>query len=164
MIAIVSVSESWGIGRDNDLLFKIPEDMRRFKEITMGGVVVMGRRTFESLPGRRALPGRRNLILSQDPAFATPEGTERARDGAALLELVKGEDPDRVFVIGGESVYRLLLSCCSRAYITKVRADPPADRIFPNLDRLPEWRVEREEPPREHDGLRFRYIDYRRME
>lgn len=160
MIAVVIVSKSWGIGKNNDLLLIIPEDQRRFREITMGGVVVMGRRTFESLPGRRPLPGRLNLVLSRDPSFLPPEGTEVLPDIPSLLDRVAAYPPDRIFVIGGEEIYRLLLPYCSEAIVTKAEADPPADRFFPNLDLSPDWILKQEEPPREQNGISFRYVTY----
>ena len=107
MDAIVAVDARWGIGRDGGLLFRISADLRRFKALTMGHTVVMGRRTLQSLPGGRGLPGRRNLVLSRQGDLA-PEGAEVFCEVQPMLDAA-GED---AFVIGGESVYRALLDRC----------------------------------------------------
>ena len=150
MNAIVAVSENWGIGKDNALLFHIRADLQRFKALTTGHTVVMGRRTLESLPGGRGLPGRRNLVLSTRPDFAA----ERA-------ELVRSLD--EAVVIGGETVYRALLARCERVYVTKVFAAADADAFFPDLDAAPGWAVEESGPVQEENGLRFQYVTYRRV-
>jgi dihydrofolate reductase len=159
MDAIVAVSENWGIGRDNRLLFRIRADLQRFKALTTGHPVVMGRKTLLSFPGGRPLPHRRNIVLSRDLSFA-PEGVEMARSAEEALALA-GED---AFLIGGESVYRALLPRCERVYVTKVFAAAEADAFFPDLDTDPAWRVERQSEILEENGLRFQYVDYVRVE
>ena len=109
MDAIVAVDARWGIGRDGGLLFRISADLRRFKALTMGHTVVMGRRTLQSLPGGRGLPGRRNLVLSRQGDLA-PEGAEVFHEVQPMLDAA-GED---AFVIGGAQVYHLLLPACRR--------------------------------------------------
>lgn len=118
MDAIVAVDARWGIGRDGGLLFRISADLRRFKVLTMGHTVVMGRRTLQSLPGGRGLPGRRNLVLSRQGDLA-PEGAEVFHEVQPMLDAA-GED---AFVIGGAQVYRLLLPACRRLYVTQIDAD-----------------------------------------
>lgn len=152
MIAIAAVCENGGIGRGGALLYPIRADLRRFRQLTMGKTLVMGRRTLESLPGGRGLPGRRNLVLSQDPAFH-PEDAELLRS----LDQV----PADAVVIGGESVYRQLLPRCDRLYITRIFAAPEADAFFPTLG--PEWRVEQSSEILTEDNLRFQYVDYVRV-
>ena len=105
MDAIVAVDARWGIGRDGGLLFRISADLRRFKALTMGHTVVMGRRTLQSLPGGRGLPGRRNLVLSRQGDLV-PKGAEVFHEVQPMLDAA-GED---AFVIGGAQVYRLLLA------------------------------------------------------
>ena len=140
MDAIVAVDARWGIGRDGDLLFRISADLRRFKALTMGHTVVMGRRTLQSLPGGRGLPGRRNLV-------------QQMLDAA-------GED---AFVIGGAQVYRLLLPVCRRLYVTQIDADGGADVFFP--EPAPElWRITEQSPWQEEQGLRYRYLTYERKD
>ena len=160
MDAIVAVDARWGIGRDGGLLFRISADLRRFKALTMGHTVVMGRRTLQSLPGGRGLPGRRNLVLSRQGDLA-PEGAEVYPDMDALLAAA----PEDSFVIGGASVYRALLDQCSTAYVTKIEAAfPAADCWFPDLDSRPEWRISEESESQEEDGVKFRYVTYRKEE
>ena len=132
MDAIVAVDARWGIGRDGDLLFRISADLRRFKALTMGHTVVMGRRTLQSLPGGRGLPGRRNLVLSRQGDLA-PEGAEVYPDMDALLAAA----PEDSFVIGGASGYWALLDQCSTAYVTKIEAAFPAAVCDP--DRRRRW-------------------------
>ena len=107
MNAIVAVCRDWGIGYQGALLVHSKVDMHRFVELTMGGTVVMGRKTLESFPGG-PLKGRRNVVISHDPS-ALPEGVVGAASPAAAVEAVAADDPNRVWLIGGESVYRALL-------------------------------------------------------
>lgn len=155
MQAIVAVSENWGIGKDNDLLFRISADLKRFKALTAGHTVVMGRKTLESLPGGKGLPQRHNVVLTFNPAF-TAENAEIVHNPAQLI-FAAGAD---AFVIGGATVYRQLLSLCDRVYVTKVFASPEADAFFPNLDESPDWEVACQSEVMEENGLRFQYVDY----
>ena len=107
MNVIVAVDENWAIGKGGDQLVYIPEDLKHFKELTMGHPVILGRRTLATFPGGRPLKGRRNLILSRDPDFR-PEGGEVYPDVDALLFAA----PEDAFVVGGASVYRALLDRC----------------------------------------------------
>ena len=158
MNVIVAVDENWGIGKGGDQLVYISEDLKRFKALTMGHPVILGRKTLATFPGGRPLKGRRNLILSRSPGFA-PEGAEVYPDLDALL----GAAPEDSFVIGGASVYRALLDRCATAYVTKIEAAfPAADCWFPDLDSRPEWRVAEESGPQEENGVSFRYVTYQR--
>ncbi len=158
MNLIVAVDRNWAIGYQGGLLFRIPEDLKRFKALTLGHPVLMGRKTLESFPGRRPLPGRANWVLSRDPGFQ-PQGCVVYRD----LDSLRADAPDDSFVIGGESVYRALLPWCDVAYVTKIdAAAPAADAFFPDLDADPVWRVAEEAPWMEFQGVRFRYVTYRR--
>lgn len=159
MRAIAAVDQNWGIGKDGGLLCPIRADLRRFKALTVGHTVILGRKTLATFPGGRPLAGRRNLILSRDPAFQA-EGAEVCRCLEDLLALA----PEDSFVIGGESVYRALLPCCDLAYITRIRESFPADAWFPDLDADPAWEVWETEPPGEEGGRVFQYLVYRRVE
>lgn len=158
MNAIVNVSKDWGIGRGNDLLVRIPEDLKRFRQMTLGGTVILGRSTLAGFPGGAPLPGRRNIVLSRDPAFSAGEAFV-CRDAKEVLQAVSGSDPDTVFVIGGESVYREFLPICRRVFVTRVDTDASADRFFPDLDRLG-WRRTEESASMESGGLSYRYLTY----
>ena len=163
MNAIVSVTEDWGIGLDGALVVRNRADMRRFVELTRPGTVVMGRRTLESFPGGRPLKGRRNVMLSRDPGFA-PEGVEVARSVDEALALVAADDPDRVWLIGGEAVYAQLLGRCARAYVTLNHVVVPVDARFPDLDALPDWALEsRDQAGTTDDGVPYEFLTYRNL-
>ncbi|MDR1061568.1 MAG: dihydrofolate reductase [Clostridiales bacterium] len=157
---IVSVDERWGIGRDNRLLFPIPDDMAFFKRATQGKVLVMGRATLDSLPRSEPLKGRINIVLSKDETLRIGGAmacSSIARLGAVLAMF----DSDDVFVIGGHSVYSQLLAHCGEALVTKVRADGRADRFFPDLDSDSGWAVASRSEDRLHNGLRYSFFVYR---
>ena len=158
MNAIVAVCEDWGIGRDGKLLVRSREDMRRFVDLTMGGTVVMGRKTFQSFPGG-ALKGRRNIVLTRSK-LSIP-GAETAADVEAALALVR--DEPQVFVIGGESVYCAMLPYVDRVYVTKIDACPHSDAFFPNLDADAGWTITERGEEKEQDGLRYAFMTYERV-
>ena len=158
MNLIVAVDRNWAIGKDGDQLVYLSEDLKHFKALTTGHPVILGRKTLATFPGGRPLKGRRNMILSHSPGFA-PEGAEVFQNLPALLEAA----PEDAFVLGGASVYAALLDRCGTAYVTRIEASfPGPDCFFPNLDRLPQWHVTDEGPTLEEQGLRFRYVTYRR--
>lgn len=157
MNLIVAVDENWAIGKGGDQLAYISADLKRFKELTTGHPVILGRKTLATFPGGRPLKGRRNLILSATPGY-TVEGAEIFSDVDRLLAAAT-ED---AFVIGGESVYRALLEHCDTAYVTKIHAGFPADRWFPDLDSHPDWTVAEESEVLEEKGLSFHYVTYRK--
>lgn len=152
MNAIVAVSENGGIGKDNELLFRISADLKRFKELTSGHTVIMGRKTLQSLPGGRGLPNRRNIVITRDSDFTA----ERAEVVHSIDEALALADED-AFVIGGASIYAAMLPYCDKVYLTKVYAEAEADAYFPSLDG---WQVAEQSEIMEENGLRFQYIDY----
>ena len=158
--AIVAVCDDWGIGIDGGMLVSNRDDMRHFVACTTPGTVVMGRKTLESLPGGRPLKGRRNVVLTRDASFAR-EGAEVVHSLDEALAAV--ERDERVWVIGGDSVYHALLPYCSRAVVTKNHCVRPADSFFPNLDADPAWEVadvmgEGVTP----EGVAYEFVEYRR--
>lgn len=159
MNAIAAVSRDWGIGRAGELLFHIPEDLRRFRALTTGGTVIMGRKTLDSLPGGRPLPNRRNLVLTRNAAFSRP-GVEAVRSLEELLALLEGQAPDRAWVCGGGEIYRLLLPWCRTCHITRVYEAPESDAFFPDLDRLPQWRLARSEAALAHGDTAYQFLVY----
>lgn len=156
MNLIVAVDQNWAIGKDGDQLIYIPEDLKRFKALTMGHPLIFGRKTLATFPGGRPLKGRRNLILSRNPEFG-PDGAEVCPNLEALPQNLQD-----AFVVGGESVYRCLLDRCEAAYVTKIHRAYPADCWFPNLDEHPDWVLTEESEPLEYDGVVFHYANYRR--
>ncbi|MBQ4059461.1 MAG: dihydrofolate reductase [Lachnospiraceae bacterium] len=162
MKAIVNVDNNWGIGIGDKLLNHIPADMKFFKETTTGNTVVMGRATFMTFPGPRALPNRKNIVLTTDKSWNAPDVTVCHSVGE-LLDLLEGCDTDSVFVIGGSMVYEQLLPYCNTAYVTKVDSAKPADKFFPDLDKTDEWEIESEGEKSEHNGVEFRFVTYKRL-
>ncbi len=159
MNAIAAVSLNWGIGKGNDLLFHISEDMKRFRAMTTGGTVLMGRKTLDSMPGGRPLPKRRNIVITRNPDFAR-EGVEVVHSVEEALALTAGEDPEKVWVIGGGEIYRALLPHCRRCCLTRVYARPDCDVFFPDLDQLENWCLFRSEPICTEGELDFQFVDY----
>lgn len=140
MISLVAVDKNWGIGKSNKMPWNIPGELVFFKEVTYGGIVVMGRKTLESLPNGKPLKGRRNIVLSKNPDF-TVKGVEVVSSPEELLKLIHNENEDKVFLIGGASIYHLLLPYCKKAYITKVEGEFEVDTYHSNLDNYSEWQL-----------------------
>ncbi|MCL2054505.1 MAG: dihydrofolate reductase [Oscillospiraceae bacterium] len=159
MNAIVAVSQNFGIGCGNDLLYRIPGDMKFFREKTLGKVVVMGRKTFLSLPNSRPLNDRTNIVLTRDKDF-TADGVLVFTSVPGLLEGLKGYNPDDVFVIGGGEVYSELLPHCNTAFVTKIEAEKPAQVFFPNLDVSYDWVLAEQSAKYEHEGIFYSFCIY----
>lgn len=160
MNAIVVVDSRWAIGCEGKLLFSLPTDMKRFRSLTLDGTVILGRKTLDSFPGGRPLSRRRNIVITRNVDFDR-ENSEIVASPEAALELAAGTEDDKLWVIGGGSVYAALLSRCKRAYLTKVDAAAEgADTFFPNLDKLPGWEVEAISEPVTEDGVTYRFVDY----
>ena len=159
MNVIVAVDQNWAIGRNGDQLIYLSEDLKRFRALTTGHPVILGRKTLATFPGGRPLKHRRNLILSRREGFA-PEGAEVF---SSVQELLKAA-PEDSFVIGGASVYRELLPWCNTAYVTKIQKKFPADCFFPNLDQDASWILTEESSPLEQDGVFYYYATYCRKE
>lgn len=134
---IVAIDRNRAIGNAGDQLFYIREDLRHFKELTLGHPVIMGRKTFEALP-RGPLPGRRNIVITRNPAFR-PEGAETAPSLEAALALCADANADEAFIIGGAQIYALALPLATDLYITEIdAAAPAADTYFPAFDAAPD--------------------------
>lgn len=161
---IVACAQNMAIGKDNDLLWHISDDLKRFKSLTSGHSVIMGRRTFESLP-KKPLPKRRNIVLTHDTNFHYPvpetaTGTlEIAHSIARVEKMIEGED--EAFVIGGAAIYKAFLPMVQNLYVTWVYKDFDADVFFPTIDNSVFALVkmtERQQDP--ESGLWYAYADY----
>ncbi|SDI17704.1 dihydrofolate reductase [Propionivibrio dicarboxylicus] len=153
---IAAVARQRVIGKDNALLWHLPEDMRYFRETTRGKPVIMGRKTWESLPEKfRPLPGRRNIVVSRNAAYVAP-GAELAGSLDAALAATQGEN--EVFVIGGEALYRLALPHADRLYLTEIERDYDGDAFFPEIIAQ-EW----QECSRVAGGADFSFAIYGRV-
>ena len=140
MNLIAAVDNKWAIGKNGNLLVSIPEDMKLFREETIGKIVVMGRKTFESLPEKRALHNRVNIVLTSDLSYEKKDVTVLHSLEEALEKLKEYKSED-VYIIGGASVYEQFLPYCDTAHITKVDYTYDADTYFPNLDKDENWMI-----------------------
>jgi len=159
MKLIAAVSENWGIGKDNDLLFNIPKDMKFFRETTMGKTVILGRKNLESFPGAKPLPKRTNIILTRNKDFAVEGATVCTSIDEVLALPLEKED---MFVIGGEEIYRQMLKYCDVCYITKVKKTVPADKFMVNLDQAEDWVLTQESEEIEDNGHIITFCTYER--
>ena len=162
MNLIASVDLNWGIGRDGQLLFRVPADMQNLKRLTTGKIIVMGRNTCLSLPGGKPLPNRRHVILSEIDDFGREDLIVCASFNA-LRETLLAYASEDIFAFGGQSVYEQLLPYCDTAYITQFYAERPHDAALPRLDCSPDWRLERRSERQTENGLEFSFDLYRRL-
>lgn len=158
MNAIVAVSKNWGIGNKNKLLFSIPQDMKFFRETTKDSVVIMGRKTLESFPGKKPLKNRVNIVLTTHMDYQA-EGAIICHSVNDAVRLAKREKKN-IFVIGGSMIYEELLPYCKKIYVTKVDADAPADSFFPNLDNLSDWKQTECSETLTDNGYNFKFTTY----
>ena len=159
MNLIAAVDKNWAIGYQNKLLTSIPEDMKFFRQTTTGKVVVMGRKTLESFPGKKPLKNRTNIVLTKNPSYQA-EGAIVVHNEDELREKLKKYDSEDIFVIGGESIYRQLLDECDKAYITKIEYAYTADAYFPNLDEKEEWKITAESEEHTCFDLEYFFLTY----
>ena len=162
MNLIVAVDENWAIGYKNELLTRNPEDLKYFKKITLNKVVVMGRKTLESLPLGLPLKQRTNIILSTNKNYTVLGATVVHSFQELDMELAKYK-PEDIFVIGGESIYKQLLPKCKTAYVTKMQNSFKADTWFPNLDELEEWKMISEGEEQTYLDIKFRFTKYQQI-
>ena len=156
MEAVVAVYSDWGIGAQGTQPLVVPADRVRFRELTTGHAVIVGRKTLGDFPGGRPLKNRHNIVITRPNS--TIDGAEVVHDMEEAMELAKAHD--RCFVIGGASVYEALLEYCDTAFVTKTYVEPAADRFFPNLDQLPNWQIAEQSEIFEENGVTYQYIDY----
>ena len=163
MNLIVAADKRWGIGRDGGLLASIPTDMKYFKEHTTGKVVVMGRKTLESMPRRRGLPNRINYVLTTNPDYEAERCIIVNSEDELWKELAQYE-PDDVFLIGGAALYNRFYKMCDKLYVTKIDADLDADTFITCFDDDPDYEVISESEPVTENGITFRFVVYGRKE
>lgn len=160
MELVVAVDRAFGIGKGNELLCHIPDDLKHVKELTMGHALILGKKTLESFPGGNPLPGRPHIVLcfpeeTIDKDVFVVHSVEEALRAADAFE--------RVFVFGGESIYRAFLPYVQKAYVTKIDHTFDADRFFPNLDSDPAWHVTEQSETHSHNGLSYAFYTYERL-
>ena len=161
MKLIAAVDKNWAIGYKNQLLVSIPSDMKQFRQKTTGHIVVMGRKTLESYPGGLPLKNRRNIVLTSNRNYQVKDAVI-VHSEEELKEELKKYDTDEIFVIGGESIYRMLEPLCDEAFITKIDHSYQADAHFPNLDADPSWVLKEESEENTCFDLEYVFTRYER--
>lgn len=161
MNLIVAVDKNWSIGNKGKLLVTIPGDQKMFREETMGKVIVMGRKTLDSLPSGQPLMGRTNVVLTRNEDF-TKKGTVVFHSVDETLEYLKQFRSEDVYIIGGEEIYRQFLPYCDVAHVTWIDYVYEADTKFPNLDQDPEWHVTDESDEQTYFDLCYEFRKYER--
>lgn len=151
---IAAVAKNNVIGKDNKLLWKLSDDLRRFKRITSGHAVLMGRKTFESLG--KPLPNRTNLVVTRDENFAA-EGTHVFNQINEALEYARSEGEEELFIIGGGEIYQMMLPAANKMYLTKVHTQPEGDTFFPEIHDE-EWDVINEEAHKADNRNEFDFV------
>ena len=161
MNLIAAVDRNWAIGNKGQLLVRIPGDHRMFRQETLGKVIVYGRKTLETFPMSQPLDRRVNIVMSTNPNYKVNNATV-VHSIEELLEVLSAYPSEDVYVIGGDSVYRLLLPYCDTAHITKVDYAYEAYAYFPNLDNDPEWEITADSDEQTYFDLAYTFIRYER--
>lgn len=161
MNMIVAADKNWGIGKDGQLLAHLSGDLKYFKERTIGKAVVMGRKTLESLPGGRPLPGRTNIVLTANPDYEK-EGCVIVHSVAELREKCSELPADGVMIIGGATLYNELMEECDSLFITKIYDEFEADAFIKNADELPDYKVVWQSEMQEEHGIEYQFFEYKR--
>ena len=161
--AIVAVDNNWGIGYNGDLLEHIPEDLKRFKQLTTGHIVVMGRKTWDSLPNK-PLKDRLNIVISRQPRGLLGNMAFNISMDEAKARVSLSDADEEWFIIGGGSIYQEFLSICDRIYVTKIFKDHnQVDTYFPNLDELKEWTPTTCTDVHQYKDLTYQFCQYDRI-
>ena len=158
---VVAAASNGVIGAKGALPWRIPEDMKHFKALTLGKPNIMGRKTWESLP-KRPLPGRTNIVVTRDSQFRA-EGALVAHSFEEALRLAAREDTAEIAVIGGEAIFAAALGLASRIYLTEVAVSPEGDAFMPPIDRE-QWQETAREGPLESNGLRYAFVTLERRQ
>jgi dihydrofolate reductase len=161
MKLIAAVDKNWGIGYQNKLLISIPEDMRFFRTETMGNVVVMGRKTLMGFPNGLPLDGRINIVLTKDLKFKA-KGAIIVHSMEEALEEIEKYNTDKVYVIGGESIYEQFLPYADTALITYIDYKYVADKHFPDLSSSQDWKLVTEGEEQTYFNVEYYYRTYKR--
>ena len=159
MNIIVAVDKNWSIGKNGQLLVSIPADQKLFRQETMGKVVVMGRKTLESLPGGQPLPGRTTIVLSRNSDYRVKNALV-CHSVSETLETLKGWNQDDVFIAGGQQIYEAFLPYGHTAHVTYIDYAYEADTGFPNLDREEGWDLDLETEEETYFSLCYTFRRY----
>lgn len=159
MNIIVTVDNNWAIGRNDEMLVRIPEEQKSLREETVGKVLVMGRKTLENMPGGQPLYGRTNIVLTQNRDYKAKGVTVLHSFEEALEELKKYKDED-IYILGGESLYKQFLPYCDTVHVTKIDYAYDANVYFPNLDEQEGWSIEESSDERTYFDLEYYFYKY----
>ncbi|HLR21137.1 MAG TPA: dihydrofolate reductase [Tissierellaceae bacterium] len=167
MILVYSADENWAIGYEGDVLIKISEDLKRFRKITIKNIIIMGRKTFESLPDSKALDSRINIILTREKEYNPPNSVV-VHSIEELFQRLKEINPEgkmENYLIGGGNLANQLLDNCKKAYITKIfKTFDKADTFLHNLDEDDKWEVEETSNIYYQDEVGYQYVNYIKVE
>jgi len=162
MNMIVAVDENWAIGNKGSLLVRIPADHKNFRNETIGKVVVLGRKTLETFPQKQPLGDRTNIILSRDTHYKAGDAiVVHSLEG--LIKKLREYDDQDIYIIGGASVYELMLPYVDTVHVTKIDHKYEADAFFPNLDESPEWEITASSDEQVYFDLTYRFLKYTRV-
>ncbi|MBE5873993.1 MAG: dihydrofolate reductase [Lachnospiraceae bacterium] len=159
MNLIVAVDNNWAIGNKNQLLVRIPNDHKHFREETTGKVVVLGRKTLETFPQGLPLKNRTNIILSKDKNYQVKDAIV-VHSIDELLEELKNYNDEDIYIIGGDSVYKQMLPYCDVAHVTKIDHEYEADAYFPNLDKDEEWEIVADSDEQTYFDIAYQFLKY----
>ena len=162
MNLIAAVDRNWAIGKNNQLLVRIPMDQKFFRETTTGKVVVMGRKTLESFPNGLPLKNRTNIVLTRNKNYKVPDAIIVHSMDELHEELAKYNSED-IYIIGGEQIYKALVDECDVAHITKIDYAYDADAYFPNLDAKPEWKIVADSEEQTYFDLEFYFYKFEKI-
>jgi dihydrofolate reductase len=159
LILIASADRNWGLGKDNKLLKRIPEDLKRFSELTRGNAIIVGRKTLESFKDKKPLPDRINIVLTKDKNYYC-EGAVIINSIEELFNEIEKINK-KVFVCGGATIYKQLLPYCESALITQIDEEYEADTYLVNLEENSNWtKTDVGDWQESHAEVRFRYVEY----
>lgn len=158
---LVAADANWAIGCKNQLLVSIPNDHKTFRQMTEGKVIVLGRKTLATFPQGLPLQNRTNMILSGNPSFSI-KGAQILHSLEELLAALGGYPGEDIYIVGGESVYRMMLPYCDTVHVTRIDHAYEADAYFPNLDQLPEWEIAEESEEQTYFDISYTFVRYER--
>ena len=161
VIVVAMSKEKRALGHNNELLWHIPEDLKRFKEKTLGHPIIMGRKTFESIVAilGKPLPGRTNIVVTRNPDF-TYEGVTVVSSLEDAFLKAQALNPSEIHIGGGADIYRQALPFTDELYVTCVDDEPESDTFFPEFET--EFEIVQQHEPKTHEGLQFQWVDYKR--
>jgi len=161
MKAIVVVDKNWGIGKNGQLLVHLPGDLKYFKEKTFGKTIIVGRKTLESFPGGKPLPGRKNIVLTENLEFER-DNCSICNDLDDLFDEISTLDGEDIFVVGGACIYEMFLPYCDDVFVTRIEQSYDADKHFPNLDQSDSFAKTWQSDMIEEKGVQYRFEKYSR--